>query len=75
MSMFISLLKKFNFIDEGVSESDQPPHLANIPRDVRFVTSRILLMPFPTPDRLDKLSDYFDTYYNGKYMIWNLSEH
>jgi hypothetical protein len=73
--MFINILKKFNFIDEGVSESDQPAHIANLPEDVHFVTSHVLMMPFPTPDRADDIANYLDEYFYGKYMIWNLSEH
>lgn len=44
------------------------------PKEVHFITPRLVLMPFPAPDLVYILSAYLSTHFNKKYMIWNLSE-
>ena len=73
MSSLLSLLKKINFIDEGITESDDPPHIAYLPKDLHFITPKMLYMPFPTPDRIPDISQYLEEFYSGKYVIWNCS--
>ena len=78
MSMFINLLKKLNFIDEDITETDEVPvlkHDNSLPDDVNFITPRLLVIPFPSENRIDQLATYFNVNYKNKYMVWNLSEY
>lgn len=72
-------------MDKGIAdtdESDEVPVLytdksndhIGTPKEVHFVTPRLILMPFPSPELVYILSAYLSTHYNKKYMIWNLSE-
>jgi len=76
--MFINLLKKLNFIDEDITETDEVPvlkHDNSLPDDVNFITPRLLVIPFPSENRIDQLATYFNVNYKNKYMVWNLSEY
>jgi hypothetical protein len=78
MSMFVNLLKKLNFIDDDITEADEVPVLStdvSLPSDVNFITPRILVIPFPSENRIDELATYFNISYKCKYMVWNLSEY
>ena len=91
MSGIVALLKKvtftqLNFVDKGIGEADESDEVpvlytdkstayVGIPREVHFVTPRLILMPFPSPELIYILAAYLTTHYNKKYMIWNLSEH
>jgi len=50
-------------------------YLARLPSYMNFITPRIILMPFPTPEFRGQMSAYLNTHHNRKYMVWNLSEH
>jgi hypothetical protein len=79
MSMFINLLKKLHFIDEEITETDEVPVLSSdssqLPPDVNFISPRILVIPYPSENKVDELATYFNISYKNKYMVWNLSEY
>ena len=84
MSSITSFLKKvriphFGFLERDTEEvpviyTDKSTSSAGLPRDVHYVTPRLLLMPFPSPDLLPTLSLFLNTRFGKQYMIWNLSE-
>ena len=39
------------------------------PADTYFITSKIILIPFPKEELANSLSGYLNTYYNRKYMV------
>ncbi|OMJ86112.1 hypothetical protein SteCoe_12470 [Stentor coeruleus] len=80
MSRLIQILQKFNFIDSSIQESDIEPTVPvfnstqELPKDTFFVTSRIVLIPYPKEELINSLAGYFNTMHFRKYMVWNLSE-
>lgn len=84
MSSIASFLKKvrlpqFSFLEKPTVEvpilyTDKSTLSPGLPREVHYVTPRLLLMPFPEPDLLPTLALFLNTQFGKRYMIWNLSE-
>ena len=85
MSRFIKILQKLNLVDSSIQDSDSDQNIpafnssqgiiyTGLPEDLKFITSKLVVLPFPTEDRVSSFSGYLNTYYYRKYMIWNLSE-
>jgi hypothetical protein len=83
MSRFIKILQKLNFIDQD-SEDDKTILAFNsfqgtvhvdVPKNIYFITPRIILIPYPKEEIIEGISGYLNTFYFRKYMVWNLSEH
>jgi len=81
MSRLISLLQKFNFIDDQITDPDSNDNVAvlttqdTLPSNCCFVTPRILVTPFPTPELQEHIAGYLNTHFGRRYMVWNLGEH
>jgi C2 domain of PTEN tumour-suppressor protein len=73
MSGFISMLKK---IGTGNNQSGKlRPTNTEIPSDTYFISPKLVLIPFPSAEIIERLENYFNTKFTNKYMIWNLSEY
>lgn len=86
MSRFIKVLQKLNLINSSIEESDEdqslPAYVSSqgkssleLPENVKFITPKIILIPFPKEEIIGSISGYLNTFYYRKYMVWNLSEH
>jgi hypothetical protein len=85
MSRLIKIFQKLNFVDSSIQDSDTSPSIpvfvsnhgpfySEVPSGTVFITSRLILIPFPKEELIRSLSGYFNTVYSRKYMVWNLSE-
>ena len=79
MARFISLLQRFGFIGESINETEDSTaidksHLRDLPADCYYVTERVLLVPFPKPERAHFIAAFLNAQHAQHYMVWNLSE-
>ena len=63
MSRFIKILQKLNLVDSSIQDSDSDQNIpafnssqgiiyTGLPADLKFITSKLVLLPFPTEDRV-----------------------